>query len=122
MKIAIPSEGKNLESLVNQTFGRTETFIVVDNSDMSYKAIDNTAASAQGGAGIKAAQAIVDSGAEAIITFRCGQNAADVLKTAGIKIYKATAGSINDVVKMYNAGKLDELTDIHAGYHNHGGA
>mgnify|MGYP000925103842 CR=1 FL=1 len=122
MKIAIPSEGKNLESLVNQTFGRTESFIVVDSSDMSYKAIDNTAASAQGGAGIKAAQAIVDSGAEVVITFRCGQNAADVLNAAGIKIYKASAGSINDVVKMYNAGKLEELTDIHAGYHNHGGA
>jgi len=122
VKIAIPSEGKSLESPVNQSFGRTETFILVDVKDMSYKIIDNAAASEQGGAGIKAAQAIVDSGADAIITFRCGQNAADVLQAGGIKIYKASPGTVSDAVQMFISGILEELTDIHAGYHNHGGA
>lgn len=122
MKIAIPSEGKGLDSLINQNFGRTETFILVDSKDMSYKIIDNSAARAQGGAGIKAAQTIVDSGADAIIAFRCGQNAADVLEAGGVRIYKASPGTVGDAVEMFNSGILEELTEIHPGFHNHGGA
>lgn len=118
MKIAIPSEGTTLESIVNQSFGRTHYFIVVDSDTLQFKVIDNQAASAQGGAGIKAAQAVVDSGAEIVITFHCGQNAADVLKAAGIKIMKAVTGSVFEVVQKYKNG---ELMEIHPGYHNHGG-
>jgi len=122
LKIAIPSEGKSLDSRINQNFGRAETFILVNTKDMSYKVIDNAASDAQGGAGIKAAQTIVDSGAEAIITFRCGKNAADVLEAGGIKIYKASPGTVIDAVEMFNSGILEELTEIHDGFHNHGGA
>ena len=50
--------------------------------------IENSAANSEGGAGIKAAQNVVDSKAEILITPRCGQNAADVLQAADIKIYK----------------------------------
>ena len=38
--------------------------------------LDNPAAQAEGGAGLQAAQFLVDQQAEALITVRCGQNAA----------------------------------------------
>ena len=47
----------------------------------------NPAVNAEGGAGSQ--RVCVDTGAEALITMRCGQNAADVFKAAGMKIYKA---------------------------------
>ncbi len=122
MKIAIPSTGTDIKSDVNQSFGRTPYFIVVDSDTKDFKVIDNKAADAQGGAGIKAAQTIVDSGAQAVITFRCGQNAADVLNTAGIKMIQAQSGSVEDMIAKFNKGELKELAEIHPGYHNHGGA
>lgn len=121
MKIAVPSEGNTLESGVCQSFGRTWYFIVADLQTLEFQVIDNQAASSQGGAGIKAAQAVVDSGAEAVITFHCGQNAADVLKAADIKILKAVSGTVSEMIRKYNAGELVELTEIHPGYHQHGG-
>ena len=121
MKIAIASEGKTLDSAVNQTFGRTQYFIVVDSDTMDFQVIDNSAASAQGGAGIKAAQAIVDSGADIVIAMHCGQNAADVLKSANISIMRAVPGSISELIQKYKNGELVELTEIHPGLHNHGG-
>lgn len=121
MKIAIPSEGKNIESYVSQSFGRTYYFVVVDSETFELEAIDNQAASSQGGAGIMAAQAVVDSGAEVVVTYHCGQNAADVLKAAGIKILRAVPGTITDMVNKVKAGELKELEEIHPGYHNHGG-
>lgn len=121
MKIAIPAEGKTLECEVNRSFGRTSYFIVIDSDTMKFDVIDNQAVSAQGGAGIKAAQTIADSGAGVIITFQCGQNAADVLKAAGIKIFKAVPGSILAMVDKYNKQELTELIEVHPGYHNRGG-
>lgn len=121
MKIAIPSEGKTLDSLVCKSFGRTYFFILIDSESMDFEVIDNTAVSSQGGAGIKAAQTIVDNGASIVITYSCGQNAADVLKSGNIKILKATEDTIEEIVKKYNNGELKELTNIHAGYHHHGG-
>ena len=121
MKIAIPAEGKTMESDVSQSFGRTYYFVVADTETLDFEVIDNEAASSQGGAGIKAAQAVVDSGAGVVVTFHCGQNAADVLKAAGIKILKAVPGTISEMVQKYKGGELQELSEIHPGYHNHGG-
>ena len=97
MKIAIPTEEKTIESNVSQSFGRTYYFVVADTETLEFEVIDNQAASSQGGAGIKAAQAVVDSGADAVVTFHCGQNAADVLKAADIKILKAILGTVSDI-------------------------
>lgn len=121
MKIAVPSEEKRLESNVNQSFGRTEYFVVAESETLEFEVIDNQAVSSQGGAGIKAAQAVADSGANVVITFHCGQNAADVLKAADIKIMKAVPGTVTEMIEKYKAGELAELTEIHPGYHQHGG-
>lgn len=121
MKIAIPAEAKNLESQVNRSFGRTPYFVVVNSENMEFDVIDNQAMNAQGGAGIKAGQTIVDSGAEVVITFQCGQNAADVLTAAGIKFFKAIPGSVSENIEKYNKQELAELTDVHPGYHGRGG-
>lgn len=63
MKIAIPAEETTMESKVSQSFGRTYYFVVVDSETLEFEVIDNQGVSSQGGAGIKAAQAVVDSGA-----------------------------------------------------------
>lgn len=116
MKIAIPAEGQTIDSTVSPSFGRTYWFAVVDSETMEFKVIDNQAASSQGGAGIKAAQSIVDAGADAVVTFHCGQNAADVLKAADIKILKAVPGTVAEMVRKFGAGELAELSEIHSGH------
>lgn len=121
MKIIIPVESKNADAPVCPSFGRTPFFMLFDTENQNCQFIDNSAAQSQGGAGIKAAQILVDSGAKALITYRCGQNAADVLNAGGIQIYKAETGSANDNIQKYKDGKLAVLTEIHPGFHHHGG-
>jgi len=122
MKIILPAESKNLNSPVCLSFGRAPVFVIYNTECGEHKFIDNLAASSQGGAGIKAAQMIVDSGADFLITYRCGENAANVLNAAGIKIYKAENGSVVENIERYKRGKLSFLSEIHAGFHNRGGA
>ena len=117
MKIAIPVDEKTLESSVCASFGRTPYFLVYDTETKESAFIDNSAAASTGGAGIKAAQTIVDNNANALLTPRCGQNAADVIKAADIKIYKTASLSIKDTIAAFVDGKLPLLDEIHAGFH-----
>ena len=121
MKIAIPVDEKTLESNVCASFGRTPYFLIYNTETKESVFIDNSAAASTGGAGIKAAQTIVDNKANALLTPRCGQNAADVIESADIKIFKTTSASVKDNIAAYIDGKLPLLDQIHAGFHGHGG-
>ena len=121
MKIIVPLESKSLDTPVCQSFGRTPLFVLFDTEKDTEEILDNSAAASQGGAGIKAAQMLVDSGAKVLITYRLGQNAADVLNAGSIEIYKAQDGTVKDNIEKFKEGKLSLLTEIHAGFHNHGG-
>lgn len=121
MKIAIPVDDKNMETNVYQSFGRTPYFLIYDTETKESVFVDNSAAASQGGAGIKAAQTIVDNKVSAIITPRCGENAAEVIKSADIKIYKTKDTSVRNNINAFNDGKLLLLEEIHAGFHNHEG-
>jgi len=121
MKIAIPVDDKSIESKVCISFGRTPYFLIYETDTKQSVFLDNNAIASQGGAGIKAAQAIVDEGVNILITPRCGENAAEVLKPANIKLYKTVNDSIEDNIEAFTNGKLSLLDDIHAGFHNHGG-
>ena len=122
MKVIVPVESKSLDAPVCPSFGRTPLFVLFDTENGNHEFLDNGAAASQGGAGIKAAQMLVDSGAAALITYRCGENAAEVLNAANIKMYKAQDGSIAVNIAKLKDGKLSLLTEIHPGFHNHGGA
>ena len=88
MKIAIPVDDKSMEASVCQSFGRTPYFLVYDTESKDSVYLDNSAAASQGGAGIKAAQTIVDNNVSVLISPRCGENAAEVIKAANISMYK----------------------------------
>ena len=112
---------KAIDSGVCPSFGRTPFILVYDTELHEYTFIDNSAASSQGGAGIKTAQNIVDLKADALLTPRCGENAAVVIKGADIKIYKTIDGTAKDNIKAFLDAKLSLLDEIHTGFHNHGG-
>ena len=121
MKIAIPVDEKTLESNVCVSFGRTPYFLIYDVETKESVFIENSAAASTGGAGIKAAQIIVDNKADVLFTPRLGENAAEVLKLAEIKIYKTITGSAKDNIDAFIDGKLPLLDEFHAGFHGHGG-
>lgn len=120
MKLVVPVEGKSLDEPICQSFGRTPYFILFDTENNECSFLDNTAVASQGGAGIKAAQMLVDTGANVLITYRCGENAADVLKAADVQMFKAEDGSAKYNIEKFIEGKLPQLTEIHPGFHNHG--
>ena len=115
MKIIIPVDEASPNTGVCVSFGRAPYFALCESEGVTF--IENPGAQAEGGAGLKAAQAVADSGAEALVTVRCGENAAEVLKAAAIKIYRSTDGTALENAAALEAGELEELTRFHAGFH-----
>ena len=119
MKIALPVEANGTE--ICPSFGRTGNFLVYDTETKEKKMLDNSAIATMGGAGIKAAQVLVDEDVNVLLTPRCGENAVDVLKEAEIKLYKTKGTSVEENIQAYANQQLEELTEIHQGLHGHGG-
>ena len=113
MKIAIVLDENKKD--ICPVFGRAPYFLFAEGD--SREILSNPGTSSQGGAGISAAQFLVDQKADILITPRCGENAAAVFQAAGIKIYKSAGGSAEDNLNSYLKGELEELTHFHSGYH-----
>jgi predicted Fe-Mo cluster-binding NifX family protein len=106
MKIAISATGPTLDAEVDPRFGRCQCFVIANPETIEFEAIDNSSAMAAGGAGISAAQMIVDKGVDAVLTGNCGPNAYQVLSAAGIKVISGVAGKVRDAIEGYKSGKF----------------
>ncbi len=111
MKVAVTSQGQNLDSKVDLRFGRASWFIVVDTETGEYQAVSNEQnLSAGQGAGIQSAQNVSRQGVEAVITGNCGPKAFRTLNAAGIKIFTGAEGSVSGVLEQFKSGKLSEAS------------
>ena len=113
MRIAIPLDENKQDVCI--VLARAPYFLLRE--DGKDTIVENPAAQAHGGAGIHAAQFLVDSGVNVLITVRCGQNAADVFKAAGMKIYKSANKAAAEDLAALEEEKLNELTEFHGGFH-----
>lgn len=113
MKIALPLDEDRLS--VCPVLARAPYFLFSTNGEESIE--ENPAAQAQGGAGMQAAQFLVDRGVTVLITPRCGENAAEVFKAAGMEIFKSANKAAADDLSAYREGKLEVLSHFHGGFH-----
>jgi predicted Fe-Mo cluster-binding NifX family protein len=120
MKIAIPVDRGSRPTAVCASFGRAPYFLFYESETGESTFVENMALNSPGGAGIKAAQLIADNQARAVLTPRCGENAAQVLQSSGIQLYKTSSASVEESIENFLSGELAPLDTIHAGFH-HGG-
>jgi predicted Fe-Mo cluster-binding NifX family protein len=120
MKIAIPVDRKE-NGKISENFGRSEYFMFIDLESGINEVLLNPAFHSSGGAGVKAAQFVIDNGANVAIMPRGGQNAASLLQETNIKLFKSIGNSVDENIKKYQDNLLQELDTIHEGFHNHGG-
>lgn len=112
MKIAISSTGKTLDSAVDLRFGRAGGFIIYDLDNNSFEFIDNVQnLEAAQGAGIQAAQNVINQDVQALITGHCGPKAFKVLMAADVKIYTGAQGSIQEAIEKFKNNELQQAQE-----------
>ncbi len=112
MKIAATCKRGGLDDIVAPQFGRANAFTIVELNDeiKSVEVIKNPAAELLSGAGITAAQLLIDKGVKILLTGNIGPKAMDALNAAGIEVYRAEGMRIEDAIKMFADGKLERIT------------
>jgi predicted Fe-Mo cluster-binding NifX family protein len=117
MKLAVSSQGKNIESPVDPRFGRCAYFLIVETDDLRFEAFDNENRSLGGGAGIQSAQLVASKGAKVILTGFCGPNAVRTLSAAGIELYVVQRGTVKEAVEKYIKGELKPSEEANVADH-----
>lgn len=111
MKVAVTASQPDLLSAIDQRFGRAKYLLIVTLPERTFEVVENrAAASAAQGAGIAAAQTVIDTKAEAVITGHCGPKAFQALQAAGIRVYVAGEGTVVDALDRLEKNERQELT------------
>lgn len=111
MKIAFSATENTQESNLDLRFGRCKYFIIYDTEDDSIDVKENKGKNSTGGAGIAAAQQLIDEKVDAIITGHLGPNAFDVIDSAGIKAYTCDSIDIRSALTKFKDGKLSRIKE-----------
>jgi len=107
MKVAVTSQGRDLEAKVDPRFGRAAFILVVDTETLDFEVLDNKAnVDAFKGAGIQAAAMVSQKGAQVLLTGYCGPNAYKTLKAANIKVASDATGTVAEAIKTFEAGDV----------------
>ena len=118
MKIAITSQGRDLDSQIDPRFGRAAYILIVDTDDHGLNVIDNSPnIQAFKGAGIQAAATISKSGADVLLTGYCGPNAFKTLKAAGIRVVNDVSGTVKEAVDAFSEGNIAYAESANADAH-----
>jgi len=119
MKICITTKGSQLESPIDPVFGRAQNFLFVDSETRDISCVTNVPGAH--GAGVQAAQLMVENGAMVVLTGSVGPNAFQGLNAAGIEICIGAKGTAQDALAAYEAGTLQSPTGPTSQGHGGGG-
>lgn len=112
MKIAVTSTGKESAGAMDARFGRTRWFMIADSETGAWEAHANEQnMNAAQGAGIQAAQLLVNLGVEAVITGHVGPKAFRTLKAAGVSIYLSEAATVEEALRLFRENRLSRAEE-----------
>ena len=113
MKIAVCSQERSPQAAVDSRFGRSSFFAVYDDKADQWTFIENAQnLQAAQGAGIQAAQYIIDVEADALLACNVGPKAVSALQANSIQIYMVTQGlTVGQAVQEYLNSSLKPMTE-----------
>jgi len=90
VKLIISAQNPSLEAQVDRRFGRCMWLVLFDTETNQWEAFQNPGASQSGGAGVAAAQLVLDKGADVVLSGDFGPNASRAFQAAKIGMQRFT--------------------------------
>lgn len=108
MNIFISAKQPQLDALIDDKFGRSAFLIKRYTETNQWEAFPNPGANQSGGAGIAAAQFVIDQKANIVISGGFGPNAANAFRAAGIDMYlfSGEISTVQQAIDHFMQGKL----------------
>lgn len=100
MKIAITSEGNNLDSKMDSRFGRCAYFAIYDTNTKTTDFFENPAKDSPEGAGPKAVEFVASKGVTKVVTSELGGKAKALLDRLNIDVQQEKDKSVAKIIKQ----------------------
>jgi predicted DNA-binding protein (UPF0251 family)/predicted Fe-Mo cluster-binding NifX family protein len=119
MKIVVCAQSNSPQSAIDSRFGRSAFWAIFDDQSKQWEFIPNRQnLQAAQGAGIQAAQTVLDADAGILIACNVGPKAMAVLQAGGIEIYQAPAQmTVEQAIAAYQAGQLQRIQNANVEGH-----
>lgn len=109
MILAIPVINKEINSEIDDRFGRGEFFLIYNLENEEIKYIENIYKDEVTGAGQKVVKMLYEIGVEYLITPELGPKAKEALKGFGMEVYKrGNVESAKEGIDLFKSGKLEK--------------
>ena len=99
MKVAISSEGKDLNSMISNSSGRAPYYLIFENGKL-VKVFKNPFKYGGGGAGFGVVEVLSDEKVELIISGKFGDNMKGAIESKGIKFKELANITVKDALKF----------------------
>lgn len=108
MKLILSAQEPSIDGPVDRRFGRARWLISVETESNQWEAFENPGAAQSGGAGVAAAQFVIDQKAEAVVSGDFGPHAAGAFRTAVIemRLYSEGVVTVQDAVDLLVKNEL----------------
>jgi predicted Fe-Mo cluster-binding NifX family protein len=107
----LSAQDQYLESFIDDRFGRCPWFIKIDTVTNQWKAFPNPGVDHPSGAGVAAAQFVIDQKAEVVISGDFGPHAAKAFQIAMIemRLFTENIVTVQDAVEQFQSNKLPKF-------------
>lgn len=111
MLIAITSQKEEQSSQVEKRFGRAPWFITFNTDTKEYQSFQNPGTNQSSGAGVSAAQFIIDKKINIIISGDFGPNASRAFQAAKteMRLFNENTLTVQDAIDQYQNNKLPKF-------------
>jgi len=111
MKLMISAQNPSIESHIDSRFGRSPWLILFDTETNQWEAFQNPGASQSGGAGVAAAQFVVDQKVNVIMSGDFGPHAARAFQAANVemRLFIENTATVQEAVDQFKNNKLPKF-------------
>jgi predicted Fe-Mo cluster-binding NifX family protein len=110
MKICIPiTENEGLKAKVNAHFGSAPYFLIYDTQKDTFEIINNSDSHHMHGM-CHPLKALDNKGIDAVVCGGMGARAVSKLNDGNIRAYRADGETVEEIIKRYKEGSLEEIT------------
>lgn len=102
MIIMVSSTGNSKSNVCDPRFGRCQYFVKFDTESNAYEFIENKAVNSSQGAGIAAAQIVVDEKADFLLTGNLGPKAFQVINASNIKAFRTSGQTVEETIQSFD--------------------
>jgi predicted Fe-Mo cluster-binding NifX family protein len=103
-RIAITSEGQDLECEVSHRIGISKYFLIIDIESMDIEVVPNPTIEGQSGGGIQLVVIAITKKVDAVLTGYCSPVAEKYLTSNGIGCLTGVSGTVRQAIKDYKKG------------------